>query len=159
MLVSRGIKLPKVTFNDPVTGKPLMTLEDKTANGIKKLIEQIENSSFKEILDKYRDSSNVAKSKTQENVKQFSNLTVVDKIKMILNELVIGWHTSTEIKEEYERVFKEEIKQQTISTNLLRLSKHEILERRRIGKMYEYRVDKERLRESFSDEILLLSEP
>jgi predicted transcriptional regulator len=72
---------------------------------------------------------------------------------------VIGWHTSTEIKEEYERVFKEEIKQQTISTNLLRLAKNEILERRRVGKMYEYRVDKERLRESFSDEILLLSEP
>ncbi|MFX1465003.1 MAG: winged helix-turn-helix domain-containing protein [Promethearchaeota archaeon] len=151
--------MPKVTFNDPVTGKPLMTLEDKSANGIKKLIEQIENSSFKEILDKYRDTSKEAKSKTQEKTTQFSNLTVVDKIKMILNELVIGWHTSTEIKEEYERVFNEEIKQQTISTNLLRLSKQDILERRRVGKMYEYRVDKERLRESFSDEILLLSEP
>ena len=152
--------MPKVTFNDPETGKPLMTFEAETPNGIKKLIEQIENSNFKDVLDKYRNNSKqVKKSKTHENVTQFSNLTVVDKIKIILNEIVIGWHTSTEIKEEYERVFREEIKQQTISTNLLRLSKHDILERRRLGKMYEYRVDKERLRESFSDEIILLSEP
>lgn len=151
--------MPKVTFNDPDTGKPLMTFEADTANGIKKLIEQIENSNFKDILDKYRNKPKEVHVKTQESAIQFSNLTVVDKMKIILNELVIGWHTSTEIKEEYERVFKEEIKQQTISTNLLRLSKNEILERRRVGKMYEYRVDKERLRESFSDEILLLSEP
>jgi len=151
--------LPKVTFNDPETGKPLMTFEADTPNGIKKLIEQIENSNFKDILDKYRNKPKEVHVKTQESAIQFSNLTVVDKMKIILNELVIGWHTSTEIKEEYERVFKEDIKQQTISTNLLRLSKNEILERRRVGKMYEYRVDKERLRESFSDEILLLSEP
>ena len=151
--------MPKVTFNDPDTGKPLMTFEADTPNGIKKLIEQIENSNFKDILDKYRNKPKEVHVKAQESAIQFSNLTVVDKMKIILNELVIGWHTSTEIKEEYERVFKEEIKQQTISTNLLRLSKHDILERRRLGKMYEYRVDKERLRESFSDEILLLSEP
>lgn len=151
--------MPKVTFNDPETGKPLMTFEADTPNGIKKLIEQIENSNFKDILDKYRNKPKEVHVKTQESAIQFSNLTVVDKMKIILNELVIGWHTSTEIKEEYERVFKEDIKQQTISTNLLRLSKNEILERRRVGKMYEYRVDKERLRESFSDEILLLSEP
>ena len=148
--------MPKVTFNDPETGKPLMTFEADTPNGIKKLIEQIENSNFKDILDKYREKSKEKNLKTHENATHF---TVVDKMKIILNDLVIGWHTSTEIKEEYERVFKEEIKQQTISTNLLRLSKNEILERRRVGKMYEYRVDKERLRESFSDEILLLSEP
>ena len=151
--------MPKVTFNDPETGKPLMTFEAETANGIKKLIEQIENSNFKDVLDKYRNKTKKVHVKKQESAIQFSNLTVVDKMKIILNELVIGWHTSTEIKEEYERVFKEEIKQQTISTNLLRLAKNEILERRRVGKMYEYRVDKERLRESFSDEILLLSEP
>ncbi len=151
--------MPKVTFNDPETGKPLMTFEADTPNGIKKLIEQIENSNFKDILDKYRNKPTEVHVKTQESAIQFSNLTVVDKMKIILNKLVIGWHTSTEIKEEYELVFNEEIKQQTISTNLLRLSKHEILERRRVGKMYEYRVDKERLRESFSDEILLLSEP
>lgn len=151
--------MPKVTFNDPETGKPLMTFEADTPNGIKKLIEQIENSNFKDILDKYRNKPKEVHMTTQESAIQFSNLTVVDKMKIILNELVIGWHTSTEIKEEYERVFKEEIKQQTISTNLLRLSKNEILERRRVGKMYEYRIDKERLRESFSDEILLLSEP
>lgn len=151
--------MPKFTLNDPKTGKPLMTFEADTENGILKLIEQIKNSNFKEILDRYHKKPKEAELKTQEKTTQFSNLTVVDKIKIILNELVIGWHTSTEIKEEYERVFNEEIKQQTISTNLLRLSKHEILERRRIGKMYEYRVDKERLRESFSDEILLLSEP
>jgi DNA-binding transcriptional ArsR family regulator len=136
-----------------------MTFEADTPNGIKKLIEQIENSNIKDILDKYRNKPKEVHMKTQESAIQFSNLTVVDKMKIILNELVIGWHTSTEIKEEYERVFKEEIKQQTISTNLLRLAKSEILERRRVGKMYEYRVDKERLRESFSDEILLLSEP
>ncbi|MHA2060912.1 MAG: helix-turn-helix domain-containing protein [Candidatus Sifarchaeia archaeon] len=151
--------MPKVTFNDPETGKPLMTFEADTPNGIKKLIEQIENSNFKDVLDKYRNKPKEVQVKKQESAIQFSNLTVVDKMKIILNELVIGWHTSTEIKEEYERVFKEEIKQQTISTNLLRLAKNEILERRRVGKMYEYRVDKERLRESFSDEILLLSEP
>jgi hypothetical protein len=150
--------LPKVTFNDPVTGKPLIELEDNTI-GLKKFIEQIEDSSFKELLDKCRVSSKETKSKKQKNTAQFSNLTVVDKIKIILTELIIGWHTSTEIKEEYERVFKEEIKQQTISTNLLRLAKHDILERRRVGKMYEYRVDEERLRESCSDEVLLLSEP
>jgi hypothetical protein len=136
-----------------------MTFEADTPNGIKKLIEQIENSNFKDVLDKYRNKPKEVQVKKQESAIQFSNLTVVDKMKIILNELVIGWHTSTEIKEEYERVFKEEIKQQTISTNLLRLAKNEILERRRVGKMYEYRVDKERLRESFSDEILLLSEP
>ena len=110
--------MPKVTFNDPETGKPLMTFEADTPNGIKKLIDQIVNSNFKDILDKYRNKPKEVHVKKQEGAIQFSNLTVVDKMKIILHELVIGWHTSTEIKEEYERVFKEEIKQQTISTNL-----------------------------------------
>jgi predicted transcriptional regulator len=150
--------LPKITFNDPETGA-LITFEADTAHEMKKLIEQIEHSNLKEILKQFRTYSKETTSKTQDNeIPQMSHLTVVDKIKWILDELVIGWHTSTEIKEEYERVFDEEIKQQTISTNLLRFSKQEILERRRLGKMYEYRVNKEKLRESFSDEILLLSE-
>ena len=95
-----------------------MTFEADTENGILKLIEQIKNSDFKDILDKYHKKPKEAELKTQGKTTQFSNLPVVDKIKLILNELVIGWHTSTEIKEEYERVFNEEIKQQTISTNL-----------------------------------------
>lgn len=136
----------------------MIILEDNEI-GMKKLIESIEKSSLKEIFDKIRGNPKEAKSKTEINATHFTNLTVVDKMKIILIELVVGWHTSTEIKEEYERVFNEVIKQQTISTNLLRLSKQEILERRRIGKMYEYRVDEERLRESLSDEFLLLSEP
>jgi hypothetical protein len=150
--------LPKITFNDPETGT-LITFEADTAHEMKKLIEQIEHSNLKEILKQFRTYSKETTSKTQDNdTPQISHLTVVDKIKLILDELVIGWHTSAEIKEEYERVYNEERKQQTISTNLLRLSKQEILERRRLGKMYEYRVNKEKLRESFSDEILLLSE-
>jgi hypothetical protein len=150
--------LPKITFNDPETGT-LITFEADTAHEMKKLIEQIEHSNLQEILKQFRTYSKETASKTHDNdTSQISHLTVVDKIKLILDELVIGWHTSAEIKEEYERVYDEEIKQQTISTNLLRLSKQEILERRRLGKMYEYRVNKEKLRESFSDEILLLSE-
>ncbi|MFX1518562.1 MAG: winged helix-turn-helix domain-containing protein [Promethearchaeota archaeon] len=150
--------MPKITFNDPKTGT-LITFEADTAHEMKKLIEQIENSNLKEILKQFRTYSKETTSKMQDDfTSQISHLTAVDKIKLILDELVIGWHTSTEIKEEYERVFNEEIKQQTISTNLLRLSKQEILERRRLGKMYEYRVNKEKLRESFSDETLLLSE-
>jgi len=138
---------------DPKTGKPMIVVEADIP--IKKLIEQIGKTDLAGLVEQLytveSKQSATATVRPQDDV--LSSFKVVDKIKLILSKLTVGWHTTAEVKEEYEREFKEEIAQATISQNMKRLLEKEILERRptRRGNSFEYRVEnQEKLNESLN---------
>jgi hypothetical protein len=154
--------VPKLTIHDPKTGEPILTMEGDMS--IKKLILQAEEAlgiKFGEKLRAMRTERNeteIERAFESEN-SQISRLTRMDKVKLVLSQLLIGWHTTTEIKESFEREFNEGVELATIATYMARLVEQGILERRKVGKGFEYRVEnKEKLKQSFSDEILFLLE-
>jgi hypothetical protein len=130
--------MAKITINDPKTGEPLITVEDNVS--IKKLIKQIGYSDLCELL-----------SHLTAQPKGSPRLRLVDKIKIVLSKLLVGWHTTTDVKEVYERIFKEEIELPKISSNMKRLMEKGILERRPTedSNAYVYHVkNEEKLKES-----------
>ncbi len=122
---------------------------------LKKLIEQIGKTDLKGLVEQLHiiDSKKSTTETARHQDDGLTPLKVVDKIKLILSKLTVGWHTTAEIKEEYEREFNEEIAQATISQNMKRLMEKDILERRptRKGNSFEYRVEnQEKLKESLN---------
>jgi len=72
---------------------------------------------------------------------ELESLTIKDRLLHIIkNNFKYGWFRSSDVKEEYERQFGEEIKASTVATYLARFYEEGILDRRGARLNREYRL-------------------
>ena len=117
--------------------------------------EDIPTSKIMEIVNSIRNPGNaVTSNATQENVLQnvssnknldFVDLSIKDKLVILIRQIKYGWFTTKDIQDLYKNEYGEDVRISTISTYLSRLFEEGVLDRRGSRKRREFQLISEKI--------------
>ncbi len=137
------LKLKEVVLENESGGKVTLSFDESfSSEDMMKILKKLQNETptpeNKSPINENQQSLEIpADSNFNET---YDSLTIIEKLKIIVNQIKYGWFTSDHIRELYQYNFREDIKPSTVSTYLARMYEENLLERRGSRAKREFRL-------------------
>ncbi|MHA1300171.1 MAG: hypothetical protein ACTSO9_12185 [Candidatus Helarchaeota archaeon] len=136
----------EISFDEKGNVKKLTFGEDVATSKIMEIVNNLRNLPKNNLPSTTQETH--VQSIPKEMGLEFEDLSIMDKLLILIKQIKYGWFTSRDIQDLYKNEYGEEVRISTISTYLSRLFEDGVLDRRGSRKRREFQLISEKIVET-----------